>query len=414
MSSSATSSPRLSVLLITRDPEVKLVGPALQADGIATRAVATPRELQRALTAAKSRCVAVLDGELSADPTLPLANLLQRLKDVPLLVLMPAESDPATVRDPQRTTIEEYARKPIAPSVLALRIKALILAAGMALPPPVAATGLPAGLELPEDGRGQLTVVFSVKGGSGKSTVAVNLAVGLASIYHVPTLLADADLWFGDVGVLLNLAGPRSSYDVCASEEADLFALPKAVTPHASGAAVLLRPADPLSVEKLRIRSFVDALDRYRSLYDHVIVDTQSSLDELNLDLLEAATRILLVVTPEMGAIHNTARFLVLAERLRVSEKLVLILNRANSGISTDQLQRTLGLPIKYGIVSAGRMMIEAVNEGTSLFTMDPGRRERITQDLAAIVELIAGRDQPPIQREPHRGLPLRLLRRSA
>jgi hypothetical protein len=58
-------------------------------------------------------------------------------------------------------------------------------------------------------------------------------------------------------------------------------------------------------------------------------------------------------------------------------------------------------------------MMVEAVNEGTTLFAMDPTRRERITQDLAAIVELVSGREQPPIPREQSRS-PLRFLRRSA
>src|SRR6185436_10239007 len=99
---------------------------------------------------------------------------------------------------------------------------------------------------------------------------------------------------------LLNLNSARSSFDVCGTDDPDLFALPKAVVQHSSGLSVLLRPPDPLSVEKLKLRSFVDAIERYRSLYEHVVVDTQSSLDELNLDLLEAATRVLLVVTPEM------------------------------------------------------------------------------------------------------------------
>ena len=57
--------------------------------------------------------------------------------------------------------------------------------------------------------------------------------------------------------------------------------------------------------------------------------------------------------------------------------------------------------------------MLDAVNEGTTLFAMDPTRRERITQDLAAIVELVAGREQPPVQRD-QRLSKLRFLRRSA
>ena len=104
-----------------------------------------------------------------------------------------------------------------------------------------------------------------------------------------------------------------------------------------------------------------------------------------------------------MGALHNTARFLGLAERLRHTDKITLVLNRSNSGIGADDLQRTLGIPVACGVVSAGRMMLDAVNEGTTLFAMDPTRRERITQDLAAIVELVAGRAQPPVQREHQR-----------
>jgi pilus assembly protein CpaE len=404
-----------TVLLVSRDPDVMHVSSTLQAEGIQSRLVSSVKELERAFGAAKGRCVAVLDGELAADDDFPAAEMIERLRSLPLLVLLPAEGDGLTQADPQRSAFEEYARKPISPSVLAMRIKVLILAAGLELPAAIQAPVAQQGpLDLADDPRGQLTVVFSVKGGSGKSTIAINLATGLATMYSFQTLLVDANLWFGDLGVLLNLNSTRSSFDVCGTDDPDLFALPKAVVQHQSGASVLLRPPDPLSVEKMKLRSFVDAIERYRSLYEHVIVDTSSSLDELNLDLLEAATNILLVVTPEMGAMHNTARFLGLAERLGHTAKIRLVLNRSNSGISAEDLERTLGISVACGVVSAGRMMVDAVNEGTTIFAMDPPRRERITQDLAAVVELVAGREQPPIRRTHGRGSPLRFLRKSA
>jgi pilus assembly protein CpaE len=404
-----------TVLIVTRDPDVKQVSSVLHADGITSKTAASPREIQRVLGGIKGRCVAVLDGSLAVDPSYPIADIMERLRDLPLLVLVPVEGDGIAPSDSQRTSVEDYARKPLAASVLALRVKALILAAGMVLPNlSQSPTGQQGPLDLGEEPLGQLTVVFSVKGGSGKSTIATNLAAGLASLYSLNTLLVDANLWFGDLGVLLNLTSSRSSFDVCGTDDPDLFGLPKAVVQHASGLSVLLRPPDPLSVEKLKIRTFVEAIERYRSLYEHVIVDCAATLDELNLDLLEAATRVLLVVTPEMGALHNTARFLGLAERLALSNKLKLVLNRSNSGINSEDLQRTLGIPVVCGVVSAGRLMLEAVNEGTTLFAMDPTRRERITQDLAAIVELVAGREQPPVQREGKGASALRFLRRSA
>ena len=403
------------VLIVSRDPEVRQVSTTLEADAISCRSVSSVRDLQRALGSLNGPAVGVLDSELATDPDFVASDALERVQSMPLLVLLARYATAGNIGNSLRGAGEEYARKPLSPSVLALRIKALILAAGLALPTPThAASAQHGSLEAGDESCGQLTVVFSVKGGAGKSTIAANLAAGLASLFSLRTLLVDANLWFGDLGVLLNLASARSSFDVCGTEDPDLFALPKAVVSHESGASVLLRPPDPLSVEKIKPRNFVDAIERYRSLYEHVIVDCAPSLDELNLDLLESANRILLVVTPEMGALHNTARFLGLAERLGLADKISLILNRSNSGIDIQDLSRMLGMPVACGVVSAGRMMLEAVNEGTTLFAMDPARRERITQDLASVVELVAGREQPPVQRAPHRASPLRFLRRSA
>lgn len=411
-----------TILIISRDAEVKQVATTLNADGLQTRSIGSTRELQRALQSIKGTSVAVLDSEIATELKAQATDQFEKLRGLPTLVLLTPEGDAIEFIDGERTAIIEFARKPVATSVLALRLKALILAAGLPLPAVPASTSQQfetGPLEVGNDALAQLTVVFSVKGGSGKSTIAANLAAGLSALYSHETLLVDANLWFGDIGVLLNLTSGRSSYDVCSKDDPDLFALPKAVVPHASGAAVLLRPPDPLSVEKIKLRNFVEAIERYRSLYEHVIVDCSAALDELNLDLLEKATRILLVVTPEMGAVHNTARFLALTQRLGYQDKISLVLNRSNSGISADDLQRTLGMPVSCGVVSAGRMMLEAVNEGTTLFAMDPLRRERITQDLAAIVELVAGKAQPAVERpaEPRSGgfsSRLRFLRRSA
>src|SRR5207302_2006779 len=107
------------VLIATRDPDVKLVSAALQSDGIASRMVGSVRELQRGIASSKGRWVAVIDGDLADESNFSLDDTFEALRSKPLLVLLSADTDASILHDPRRATAEEYARKPIAPSVLA-------------------------------------------------------------------------------------------------------------------------------------------------------------------------------------------------------------------------------------------------------------------------------------------------------
>jgi pilus assembly protein CpaE len=290
---------------------------------------------------------------------------------------------------------------------LALRVKALMLRAGYAVPTrklevvqPATPAPAQSASEIHDDSptQGKVVAVFSVKGGAGKSTIAVNLAVGLAQMFRRKTLLVDADVWFGDVGVLLDLKSGRSLADICDGDDVDLFGLPKAVTPHASGISILQRPHNPVTVEKLNPRVVARTITTYKSLYEYVLVDTGPSLDDINLQILDAADHILLVATPELTAIHNCSRFLVLSETLGYSDKISLVLNRANSGIDSDAIVQTLQVPIMSRIVSSGRLVVEAANAGKSIMQMDPLQKEPITQDFARLVELVVGQPRPDQQ----------------
>src|ERR1700726_2337957 len=99
-----------TVLIVSRDPDITQVSSSLQAEGITSRSVSAIHELQRAFGAAKGRCVAVLDGELARDINFPVADMLERLRSLPLLVLLPADGDALIQADPERVVIEEYAR----------------------------------------------------------------------------------------------------------------------------------------------------------------------------------------------------------------------------------------------------------------------------------------------------------------
>jgi CheY-like chemotaxis protein len=108
----------LSVLLVTHDLDVKLVAASLQQDGITSRTVSGARDLHRALASAKGQnVVAVFDGDITSHPSFPIDDIYERLRELPLLVLMSTEAEHGLAADAQRATAEEFARKPITPSV---------------------------------------------------------------------------------------------------------------------------------------------------------------------------------------------------------------------------------------------------------------------------------------------------------
>jgi pilus assembly protein CpaE len=282
-----------------------------------------------------------------------------------------------------------------------------VLRAGMALPaaaPPSAppAPAAPPPAEHTDFRNGQLIVMFGPKGGVGRSTIATNLAVGLAQRYEKQVVLIDADLWFGDVSVLLDLRGETSFATlVDHGEQLDLDVLRDVLVPHASGVRTLLAPPEPAMVEMIPPYLPARVANAYRAMFDFVIVDTHPSMEEYMLQLLEVADRILLVTTPEMSSIRNTGEVLKLANILGIRDKLTLVLNRANSGVQIEHLEQTLGVRVDFSMVSAGARVVEAANQGMPVLLMDPTGKELITRDIGKLVAHLAGEPEPQWDTKP-------------
>src|SRR5450759_1388966 len=299
-----------SAVIITRDPALKGLSQRLVAEGFNTKTVGGYPDVLNQMEGLGG-AVAVLDCELPQDESFELYKLLHGTKAVPTIMLVPASGFWQSKDDPYGSQLDDYAPKSAKFEELVLRLKAMMLRAGYGLPaPPSPAEASTAAEEKDETERGKTIAVFSVKGGVGKTTIAVNLAVGLVKLFQARTLIVDADLWFGDVGILLNMGSGNSMWDLCEKDEPDIVALRKAVAQHESGVSVLLRPWDVTSVEKMDTTRIAKILRMYQLLFDYVIIDMQPVVDELNLQILDAADRILLVTTPEIGAAANSSRFM--------------------------------------------------------------------------------------------------------
>jgi pilus assembly protein CpaE len=387
-----------AILLFLANPALDPLENALQARGLAAMRVRSLEDGRRLLAARRQNSIAVLDTYHPAPFSFAAVyRLLHEPPAVPTLLLLherAGQAPPVEALPPS----DDYARLPARIDELVLRVQALLVRAGLPVTGETAAGQATLAREAPRFHHGQVIAVYGPKGGVGRSTIAVNLAVGLARFYGQQVVLLDADLWFGDVPVLLDLQSEKSLISlVDSAEHLDLDALREVLVPHASGVHVLFGAPEASLVETIPPSLPSRVASAYRTLFDFVVVDTHPSMEEYMVQLLETADRILLVTTPELSAIRSTSEVLRLAGQLGWAHKLLLVLNRANSGVRVEQIERTLGMKVDATVVSAGPRVVDAANRGQPVLQTDTAGKEPITRDLARLVARVASAPEPTL-----------------
>jgi pilus assembly protein CpaE len=246
---------------------------------------------------------------------------------------------------------------------------------------------------------GQIIVVMSAKGGSGKTVVATNLGILLTRFEDKKVALVDADLQFGDVCLVLQLE-PRFTLVNAAHElhHLDSQLLESLLTDHPSGLKVMAAPLEPAFADDISTESLITVVTLLRETYDYVIVDTASMLDELLLSLLEKADVILQVVDMDLPSVKNAKLALETLRLLKFpTSKVKLILNRSNAKARLDdkEIEGALKMSISAAIPSDGAVAA-SMNEGRPVVESAP--KSRVAKGFESVAELIAGPVPEPSQ----------------
>jgi pilus assembly protein CpaE len=240
---------------------------------------------------------------------------------------------------------------------------------------------------------GRMICVLGLKGGSGKTLTASNLAVSLADAGHSVALI-DLDLQFGDVGLALGMSPERTLYDLVRSGGSlDAEKLEDFLTVHPSGIRALLAPARPDEAGVVTAAFLKDVYPLLRAMHDFVIVDTPPSFTPEVIGAVDASTEVCIVAMLDSLSLKNSKLGLETLELMDYAGPIRLVLNRADThvGIAPDDVVAIMGRAPDM-LVPSDRNVTRSVNQGEPIALL------RRRSEAARAFHLLAGMyiaDQP-------------------
>ncbi len=242
------------------------------------------------------------------------------------------------------------------------------------------------------DRPGHIVLVYSPQGGVGTTTIAISLASGLMK-EGIRVLLVDADLRFGDIQAILNLPTQSTMVDLVEEvDDLDIDLFENIIATHDSGLKVLLGPARPEFAEPIRNRphALAEILQKVSGNYDFIVVDTATTLDEMLLALMDAATKVILVGVPTLPCVKNIRFVLDLFDKLSYPpDKAMLILNRVPEDrnlrkitIAPERIEQYLKRPIVARIPADELFMLRAIQKAVPAVALERDKSRSPIREL--------------------------------
>lgn len=228
-------------------------------------------------------------------------------------------------------------------------------------------------------GTGKVYVIFSPRGGAGKTTTAINLAVALAQQDPDRVALLDLDLIFGHAALMLHLTPQTSLADLPPESlrNLDREGLNRYLLTHSSGVRLLVGANKPEEGEAVTGEHVKAALEVMKRQFIHVVVDTSSSFTEPILAALETADKVILVCTPELNSVRDIREVQrIFNDVVRVAkDKLVYVMNQHFPFriIDTERFEQALEIQLLGDIPHAGETGLKVATEGRPLYLADGG-----------------------------------------
>ncbi len=366
------------------DPDNETIETLLTTVPAGAHAIDQPDRLQAWLTHRPEEYVVVLGPQVELTAALALADGMRLSRPSTSVVLVRDEVDALVMRDAMHAGIRDVVPLKDTESIRAAVDRAYQLY--------VALRGPGGAMH-----QGRIVTVFSPKGGVGKTTVSVNLALALADKGARKVCVVDLDLAFGDVAITLQLFPSHTLEHAIGSEDSiDAPLLESLLTRHADSVMVLAAPSHPDVRERVSPMLVSRILKALRESFDYIVVDTAPAFDEQTLTALDETDECLIVATLDVPTLKNVKVALETLEMLDIARgHRHLLLNRADDevGLGADRVESILGMEIS-GRVGSSMEIAAATNAGRPIMSENP--QHPSSQALREIATRLTGEPVAP------------------
>jgi pilus assembly protein CpaE len=237
----------------------------------------------------------------------------------------------------------------------------------------------------------RIYAVFGAKGGVGTTTLAYNIGAAIASAGVQSVALVDGSVQFADVRALLRADEAVPSIVQLPTSKLLQADLAEVAWRDRSGMDVFFAPPRPEMAEMITAPDMAKLLGLMRRVYNVVIVDTATSLGDVNLALLDSADQILVVLAYEEATLRQSQQMIATFAKIGYpAEKLLYLLNRsdASGGLRPEAVDALLGLPADFAVVSDGPLVLAANNRGEPFVMTTPAAQ--ISRDVAQVAAALS------------------------
>ena len=301
--------------------------------------------------AAKNECIAVIDISDNELKAIEVISELNKVNKSAKIVAISNKTSTETIIKTMRAGAKEFITKPITKTQFSDTVRELSNSSQTH-------SG---------DNSCKIISTFSNKGGIGKTSIAVNLAVEIAEMTKEKTALLDLNLQLGDVSTFLDLT---PSFDVCYVvnnlANIDNTNITNALTRYKNTSLYVI--ADPINIEQSKeitaeqIKALIFEL---KKTFSYIIIDVGTNIDAKTTTALDMSDVILLTAIVNLPAVRNIQRCMNLFKKLNYpQEKIKLVLN--------SDIEEAVHGKVFWKIPNNYLTMMSAINKGVPVSAVSP------------------------------------------